>query len=316
MPRTRATGHPIPQTATRGPTMTALTRRLTNSIARTLRAARRSLLPGLDTRQHALTRAYQRWVTSAARLDYVEDVVGHKMFLDEKDSLRLSVARVFEPVVTRLFEREVRDGQTVLDIGANIGYFTLLLARQVGPTGRVFAFEPDPTNFGLLQRNVAANGYSNVSFVQRAVWSATGPLRLYLSDENKGDHRVYDSDDGRAALTIEAVRLDDYFASLPDLRVDVVKMDVQGSEAHALSGMRGLLGRRREATLVTEFWPAGLHRAGSSARGYLEALSDLGFRPYLVDERADRLLPADPERLLAEYTIDNDGSADLACRRG
>jgi FkbM family methyltransferase len=294
--------------------MSAASRRLAVLIARSLRAVRRRFFPNFDTRKSRLALAYLRWVKSTAHSDYVEGVVGHKMHLDERDSLQLSVTRVLEPVITRLFQQEIRPGQTVLDVGANIGYFTLLLARQVGPSGRVYAFEPDPTNHGILLRNVELNGYRNVTAVRRAVWDSTGPLRLFLSDENRGDHRVYDSDDGRPSVTIDAVRLDDFFEVPP--RVDAIKMDIQGAERHALSGMRRLLESNRKLLLVTEFWPAALHRAGSVPSEYFDALVALGFTPSLVEEREERLVPIDRETLLQRFTVQNGDSADLVWRRG
>ena len=295
--------------------MTSLGRRLSNGLARALRFVRRTFFPGVDTRGSAAAQLYHRWVGAAARLDVVDDVQGHRMHLDSRDSLRLSVARLYEPVATTLFETEVRAGQTVLDLGANIGYFTLILARRVGPEGRVIAFEPDPTNFALLERNVAANGYANVSPVRRAVWSLTTPLHLFLSDDNRGDHRAYDTAEGRRSVTIDAVRVDDYFGEDPP-RIDWIKMDVQGSELHALRGMRRVLENSPTVTIVTEFWPAAIARSGAgSPADFLRELVRLGFSFQTVDEKALKLVPTTAERLLAENTIDNGGSADVVCRR-
>ena len=237
------------------------------------------------------------------------------MHLDDRDSLRISVAREIEPVVTRLFEEEIRRGQTVLDIGANIGYFTLLLARGVGPGGRVYAFEPDTTNFELLRRNVALNGYANVVPVPRAVWHETTTLRLYLSEDNAGDHRVFDSGEERRAISIEAVSIDDYFGPSPP-EVHAIKMDIQGAEQHALDGMSRLLAKNRQLLFVTEFWPAALQRAGTSPRAFLEKLAALGFVPSLVEDRPERLAPTTIDALLERFTPENGDSADLVWRRG
>lgn len=295
--------------------MTSIKRRLANTVARTLRRVRRTLFPHYDTRRSSAARLYHRWASAAARLDYVDDVQGHRMHLDSRDSLRLSVARMYEPVVTELFRREVRPGQTALDLGANIGYFTLILAGRVGPSGRVVAFEPDPTNFSLLERNVAANGYTNAQLVRRAVWSRTGPLTLFLNEENRGDHRAYDTAEGRASVQIEAVTVDDNFGGDPP-SVDWIKMDVQGSELHALRGMQRVLERSPTLTIVTEFWPSALARSGAGAPAdLLHELSRLGFTFEIVDEASGRLEVTTIERLLATHTVENGESADLVCRR-
>ena len=119
------------------------------------------------------------------------EVQGHKMFLDSKDALGLSINEIYEPLETEFVKKEVKKGNVVLDIGANIGYYTLIFAKLVGENGKVFAFEPDPTNFALLKKNVEMNGYKNVVLVQRAVSNKTGKLKLYLCEDNPGDHRIY-----------------------------------------------------------------------------------------------------------------------------
>lgn len=294
--------------------MTHLGRRLTNGMARGLRAIKRRLLPHVAARDHAFARAYLRWVYRAGRLDVVDGVNGHRMYLDDRDSLRLSVNRECEPAETALFRREVKPGDVVLDLGANIGYFTLLFAQRVGPSGAVVAFEPDPDNFALLKRNLAANGYRNVRAERRAVWDATGPLRLFRSEENRGDHRSYESPEARPAITIDAVSIDAFLGQdLP--RVDFVKMDIQGAEHHALRGMRALLARSPRVTLLTEVWPRGLRLAGGSAEEYVASLRELGFALYELREDGSTV-PADLARLLSEQTPENDGFVNLLCRKG
>src|ERR1700674_193031 len=95
-------------------------------------------------------------------------IQGHTMFLDRNDSLQLYATGIYEPIETEIVKREVRSGEVVLDIGAHIGYYTLLFARLVGESGRVFAFEPDPANFAILSSNVAVNAYENVTLIRSA----------------------------------------------------------------------------------------------------------------------------------------------------
>jgi FkbM family methyltransferase len=245
------------------------------------------------------------------------EVRGHRMFLDPTDGIvspTLLQDGVFEPTETELLEREIGPGDVVLDVGANIGYYTLLFARRVGPQGRVFAFEPDPANFQLLRRNVRANGYRNVTLVPAAVSDRTAPTRLYLCRENKGDHRLYDSRDDRPSIEVPATTLDDYFAAY-DGPIDVIKLDIQGSEGRALRGMSGLLRRHPGLKLTTEFWPIGLERAGTDPRGYLEDLIRWGFRLHEIDERREALGPADAAGLLATYTAANQDFTNLFCVR-
>jgi FkbM family methyltransferase len=295
--------------------MTPPTRRIANVAVRALRTVRHQLFPNFNPRNSALARAYLRWASSAARLDEV-DVLGHRMALDDRDSLRLSVARLMEPTLTRFVQEAVKPGDTVLDVGANIGYFTLLFARAVGPGGRVVAIEPDPENVALLTRNVARNGYADrVTVLPRAAWDASGPLRLFRSEENRGDHQTYDIGEGRESVTIDALRVDDYAPLAAGPPVALVKMDIQGAEYRALLGMRELLARSRDVVLLTEFWPLGLQRAGTPPAAYLDLIASMGFGFLDVPDDRDEITPATPAELLARNPVETGDATNLICRR-
>ena len=214
-------------------------------------------------------------------------IQGHKMYLDPMDAMGLSVWGIHEPLVTKVFKKEIKKGNVVLDIGAHIGYYTLIAAKLVGENGKVFAFEPEPTNFNLLERNVKANGYKNVILVQKAVSNKTGKIKLYLSEDNTGDHRIYDSHDGRRPIEIEAIRLDDYFKNREE-KIDFIKIDTQGSEAWAIQGMPLLL-RRNRVKIITEFEPPLLRKSGVEPREYLDILSEYGFKLYQINDQENKI---------------------------
>ena len=237
---------------------------------------------------------------------------GHKMLLDKNDSLRLSIHHEFEPCETKLFSEQLQAGDEVLDIGANIGYYTLLAARKVGPQGRVYAFEPDPTNFALLRQNVELNGYRNVVLVNKAVGETSEDLKLYLSDVNAGDHRTYASEAGRPAITIPCTSIDDYFRG-QDCQVNFIKMDIQGSECRALRGMQETLQRREYLRLTVEFWPYGLVRAGDSPQELIRLLEQSGFKLYDIDEKTNSVEPIEVANLLAAYDSDKQHFTNLFC---
>lgn len=238
-------------------------------------------------------------------------VLGHQMYLDKHDNLNLSVVGRHEKLITELVQAEIRPGDIVVDIGANIGYYTLLFARSVGPSGHVYAFEPDPENFALLQKNIVLNGYTNVTLEQKAVSDRTDTLRLYLAD-NVGDHRAYDSGDHRSCIEIPAVALDSYFGAQ---KIDFIKMDIQGFEHTVLRGMQRILSENTAVKLISEFWPFGLHLAGSTARAYLDQLYSLGFRLTLLDGNQKL-----PDCAIAEIETRYDAtkdewSGDVFCQR-
>jgi FkbM family methyltransferase len=213
-------------------------------------------------------------------------VLGHTMWLDDKDTLELGRHGIYEPFETGLFLKEIKSGQTVVDVGANIGYYTLLAARLVGPEGRVYAFEPDPTNFGLLRKNVEANGYKNVVLVNKALSNKNGKTKLFINPANRGDHRVYDSGDGRASVTIETVTLDSY---LKKKKVDFIKMDIQGAEPLALEGMKKTIRASKGLKLITEFSPDSIKLAKGDPKKFLAALQALGFKLSEISEKKKEL---------------------------
>lgn len=238
---------------------------------------------------------------------------GHKLFLDSKDSLGLSIYGIYEPFETELVKKEIKNGDVVLDIGANIGYYTLVFAKIVGERGKVFAFEPDPTNFSLLKKNIEINGYKNVILVQKAVSNKTGKIKLYICEDNKGDHRIYNSHDGRQSIEVEVIRLDDYFKNYSG-QINFIKMDTQGAEGGAIQGMFDIL-RKNNVKITTEFWPIGLKRFGIDPQKYLKLLIEFGFKLHEVDEREKRIKPVNISKLLEIYTPEKRNFTNLLCLR-
>ena len=219
------------------------------------------------------------------------EVQGHKMYVGAQDAVIDSLL-AYEKFETDLFKRQIKEGMTVVDLGAHLGYYTLIAAKLVGWRGEVFAFEPEPYNYGLLIRNIATNGYSNVIAVQKAVSNRVGSARLFLSRDNSGDHRMYDSHDGRDSIEIETVTLDKFFKDKSN-GIDVIKMDVQGAEMAALQGMGNIIKKNASLKIITEFWPIGLRRFAYSPEGYLNSLIEYGFQLFHINEQKEELEPID-----------------------
>ena len=160
-------------------------------------------------------------------------------------------------------------GAVVVDAGANIGVYSQFLSRTVGPIGVVHSFEPAPANFRRLQS--ATRNLANVRLSQAAVGESSGRSKLYISDQLNVDHRTYATErDSRPAVQIDIIALDDYFK--PGERVDLIKMDIQGYELHALRGTNRVLTDNPAAKLLLEFWPYGLEQAGAT---WLELIDTL-----------------------------------------
>jgi len=226
--------------------------------------------------------------------------------------------RIWESKDTHWLLQILREGDTFLDIGANVGYYTLIAAKRVGETGRVYAFEPDPESFAILERNLRINGLSNVTAEQKAVSSGKGILTLYIAPRNKADHRIYKDGDYVATVKVDAVSLDDYFKG-NDRPIHAVKIDTQGAEVLILRGMENLLRRNPDAVIFIEFWPHGLKGLGNTGRELLDILKahdlqifDLGATSADITE----LAVADESRLLADFTLENRKFTNLLAVKG
>jgi FkbM family methyltransferase len=171
---------------------------------------------------------------------------------------------------------------TFIEIGAHVGYFSVLAGKIVGPEGLVFAFDPDERNFALLLANVSRHGLANVVCSPWAVTDRAGFVELHISGNNTGDHRVYASTRrGRRGASARSIALDSLGVVRPP--VDLVKLDVQGAEDAAVRGMEALLAASPKVVLSVEFWPYGMQLFGGDPRRVLDYYRSLGFAVRVQD---------------------------------
>jgi len=176
-------------------------------------------------------------------------------------------------------------------------------------------FEPDPTNFDLLKKNIEINGYKNVELIQKAISNKKGVLKLYLNEKNKADHRLYDSHDSRNSINVEVLKLDDYFQNYVE-EINFIKMDIQGSEMKAIQGMVNLLNKNRNVKLKSEFSSFHLKKAGTEPKSYLEFLINCGFRLYEIDSWGKKIVSVTVDELLHKYPVKKrDQFTDILCIR-
>lgn len=197
-----------------------------------------------------------------------------------------------ESLTTNLFACVIRPGMVVVDIGAFVGWYTLLAARQVGERGKVYAFEPDPRNYELLSENLRVNQLdSQVICLPQAVADRAGFQRFFHgADRRRGS--LIPSIDEETSTMVPTVVLDEIFDR--SLQVDVVKLDVDGGEVHALRGMRETLTRAAPTVkLFVECNPESLRYAGESAQSLVAELRELGFAVFVIDEVRPGLKPVD-----------------------
>jgi FkbM family methyltransferase len=179
---------------------------------------------------------------------------------------------IWEPCETELFCRLIKSGNTVLDIGANIGYYSSIASRLVGDAGKIFSFEPEQRNFEALDWNARNSEFDNIVTINQAVADYVGECSLHISPENLGQHSVLDSIEHNAIETVSVTSIDDYFAdNLP--AINFIKIDVEGGEQKVLEGMKDIMTlNRAHLIVVMEFWPIGLNEAPGGLSKMLETM--------------------------------------------
>lgn len=190
----------------------------------------------------------------------------------------------WEPFETRLLTTLLCPGDTFVDVGANVGYYAAIAARQVGGSGRVFAVEPDADNLQLLRRNVETSHW--VTVIPAAFGDRAGRMAFARCVDNRGDHRLSLQP---ADVAIDMVRGDDVI----DGAAQVVKIDTQGAELMVIRGlMRTLNASRDRLSLIVEFWPQALQQLGADAADMVDCLSALSLNYWIIDHEGCQLVPA------------------------
>lgn len=209
-----------------------------------------SLLGGADALNRLLVDLYARNPVTLVHTH------GFDIGLDPKDmgvSPSIAVLGWHEMKTTELFIKLIGKGSTVVDVGANIGFFTLLAARLVGEKGIVLSFEPEPASFSLLTKSVERNNFDNVKLFQRCISNLDGQRQLHLSvTHNKGLHSIA-TDLGGPSIPVQSVRLDTVASGLRIGSIDLLKIDVEGAEPEVLEGAERLLSESRVRNIIMEW---------------------------------------------------------------
>lgn len=197
------------------------------------------------------------------------------------------IAEDYEVDVWRQLTTTLREGDTVVDVGAFMGLYSVASAIRVGKGGRVIAFEPDPVNYSLLAAQVKLNTLSDrVELVPAAVGAENAEVS-FSAGKSSQSHVAKDPE--ASAPVVRCVRLDTYF---PDGRIDVIKIDVEGYEEEVLKGAMGILRdvTRRPRALFIEAHPYAWERTGASDRSLLGLLRECNYDVRWLDgQPVDRI---------------------------
>ncbi len=246
-------------------------------------------------------------------------VFGQTLFVDTRDSgeaNEIILNGCYSPYETEVFRSFIKPGMKIADIGAHIGYFTVMAADLVRSSGMVYAFEPDPKNVALLSRSVSANRCMNVIVEHTAVSDKVGVETLFLDRSNLGNMsfsaRNIPAGASGGSITVATTTLDEYFSGLP---LDVIKIDVQGAEGRVFECGKETLTKVR--LVLAEFWPFGLRNMGTEPRAFLEMFVRAGFSFYLLNESARTMKKKTADELLSisGNRPEGKGWANIICMR-
>ena len=219
------------------------------------------------------------------------------LYLDSSDPVVSGALtlHVFEPSELAFFQKYCHGDMTMVDIGSNVGLYTALAMHQLDGNGHIVVFEPHPQTYTFLEKNITANqtkpgACPRVDAFNVAATPEPSHMDLHLNPENRGDNRMYRGTyQGKLeeweTLPVEGRPVDDVLIELGIEEVNFIKIDIQGFEQKAISGFRRTLTRSQKVLLMSEFWPKGLKEAGGSAKGYLQMLTEVGFKLYELKEK-------------------------------
>lgn len=202
---------------------------------------------------------------------------------------------LYEAPSVLALDKHLNPGETFINVGAHIGFFTIIGAAMVGPSGRVIAFEPNVENFGALQRNVDLNGLKNVVLLNQAVGENEGRAKMYQNLDNDGGHALWppglhpgnpQSKIANPSFEVNQVTIDGTMERLGLQNIGSMKIDTEGAEVKVLRGANQCLKSAGLKFVICEHLRFGLEAMGTKTSDILRIFYSCGFRGYLSPDGA------------------------------
>jgi len=237
----------------------------------------------------------------------ITKVQNFKMLVNTNDigfTPHLIIDGFWEMHITPIFEDAIIKGSIVIDIGAHVGYYTLIAAREVGPKGKVYAFEPEPRNFDILCKNIEINGFRGTVFAyQKALLDRQDEVSLTIYEEYAGSSSIFVNNsifvskpDRKKQISVQTTTLDAFLGD--NLKVDLIKMDAEGSEPFIFEGMKNVIKNSPTLKIIMEFAPTHIEAAGKNPSDFLQSLKNMGFTMKLIDRNSGQLSKVNIDSLL------------------
>ncbi len=209
-------------------------------------------------------------------------VFGYNIELDLSDYIQRSMyLSTFEPDESSWIKSYLKPGMTFVDVGANVGYYSLMAASIVSTSGNVLAFEPSPYAYGKLQTTISKNQIENIQAIQSGLSDASGSLQLFIP-RKVGNHSpsMVDNEEGDP-IDVPVYRLDEYLTMNQIDCVDLIKIDVEGFEPNVIRGTQNYINNKKIAAILVEFNHYWLTENGSNPSGLYAEIIELGFTPQI-----------------------------------
>ena len=229
---------------------------------------------------------------------HIKDVFGFDLYQNKLDInyakwSGLNISEIKDDADGRTIKfitENVRVGDIVLDIGANIGLMTLVLGKSVGKNGKVYSFEPGPISHSLLARNVYANidKTGEIDFFRKAVTDLNGPVELFINSSGESDNQVhrgaseyiFKNEESRKKIIVDGITLDSFITTIDSSKVTFIKMDTQGHEYYILLGGKNFLKSASNIKLYVEYSPYLKAWENFSQDDFYNLIKELGFKIY------------------------------------
>lgn len=201
---------------------------------------------------------------------------------------------LYEKETTALCRNIIKPGMKVIDVGAHVGYYSILFSKLVGVNGKVLSFEPSKKNFELLKKNTKR--LKNVEVFSLAVSDKVGNIDFYEGDKT-GSHSIFPAEFRKIHKKVSSITLDSFIAANPNRppKIDLIKIDIEGGEPYAIAGMKDLVQLNKNIALILEFCPKNLNFSNIAPDEFLESLHRLGFQIFIIRSggRLERVRPND-----------------------
>jgi FkbM family methyltransferase len=223
--------------------------------------------------------------------------------LTEYVQANLYLYGTYEKPTLKFISKLLKEGDTTIDVGANVGLMSLIFAKCIGNSGKVFSFEPEPNNNAALLNNIKLNSFSNISVSNSALSNKKGVLKFYLSnDNNSGTHSLYYNSEKLSTdfIEVQALPFDEFIVGKNISDIKLIKIDVEGAEIDVIEGMKMTL-QSLKPVLILEVVEKYLNQRESSSSEFKKyMLNKMNYEPYkllnsgyLSAEPLDDICPGD-----------------------